>query len=137
MTRNINSLSSILLVMTSIANICAGKATNEISVYVPPLDGGALNTRNFAVVLMMLAFLYVLIMLYQVCRHKDGGSEYEDYYSNSYYYTEDYTNSKYAQSDGENSLVDHRFGYNQSLNQDDTSRRESSPLNKVKLAEKV
>ena len=46
----------------------SGKATNEIAVYVPPQDGGLLNTRNFAIGLMTLAFLYLVIMLVQVCR---------------------------------------------------------------------
>ena len=79
----------------------------------PPQDGGLLNTRNFAIGLMTLAFLYLVIMLVQVCRHgKDFNSEYEDYYTNSYYYTEEYTNSKYAQSDDENSLVDKRYVQN-------------------------
>ena len=47
---------------------CSGKATNEIAVYVPPQDGGLLNTRNFAIGLMTLAFLYLVVMLIQVCR---------------------------------------------------------------------
>ena len=88
-----------------------------------------MTTRNFALALMMLAFLYLVVMLIQVCKQgKDIGSEYEDYYTNSYYYTEEHTNSKYNQSDDENSLVDKRFGYNQSLNNDESSRRSESPL---------
>ena len=84
---------------------------------------------------MILAFLYLVVMLIQVCKQgKDIGSEYEDYYTNSYYYTEEHTNSKYNQSDDENSLVDKRFGYNQSLNHDDSSRRSDSPLGKKQTA---
>ena len=104
------TINRFLLSSIAFANLCSSKATNEIAVYVPPSDGGILTTKNFALALMCLAFLYLVIMLVQVCKQgKDFGSEYEDYYTNSYYYTEEYTNSKYAQSDDENSLVDKRY----------------------------
>ena len=84
------TINRFLLSSIAFANLCSSKATNEIAVYVPPSDGGILTTKNFALALMCLAFLYLVIMLVQVCKQgKDFGSEYEDYYTNSYYYTEE------------------------------------------------
>ena len=57
-----------LLATIGLLDFCLGKGKNEIAVYVPPQEGGLLNTRNFAIGLMTLAFLYLVVMLIQVCR---------------------------------------------------------------------
>ena len=82
---------------------------------------------------MTLAFVYLTIVLVQVCtkNRRRGSSSREselteelisrregDSLSYTYYYDEDeqYTNSQYLRSDDQNSLVDHKhFKYDQSL----------------------
>ena len=81
---------------------------------------------------MTLAFVYLTIVLIQVCtKSRNGDRESElserlisrsddaNSLSYSYYYDEDeeyYTNSQYLRSDDQNSLVDHKhFRYDQSL----------------------
>ena len=92
------------------------------------------TAKNFAIIAMTLAFVYLTIVLVQICtknRNRQGGSSREselteelisrregDSLSYTYYYDEDeqYTNSQYLRSDDQNSLVDHKhFKYDQSL----------------------
>ena len=78
------------------------------------------TTKNFAIISMSIAFIYLAVLLYQVCTKKsddDRSSELSDEFisrdslSYDYYYDESYTNSQYLRSDDQNSLVDHRFRY--------------------------
>ena len=76
------------------------------------------TSKNFAVVIMTLAIIFLLAMLCQACSKKSGDSndseDSEGYVSQNslsyeYYYDESeaYTNSQYLRSDDRNSLVDH------------------------------
>lgn len=90
-------------------------------------DPGLITTQNFAIFLMILAFAYLTVMLFQICASKEHEIESEEvrdgYYTCSYYYYGDendtsdlYTNSQYLKGDSENSLVDNeKFNLNQSL----------------------
>ena len=68
---------------------------------------------------MVIIFIYLSIVLIQVCKKKSNGGRSdrdsdlteELLYENSsyeYYYSEEYTNSQYLRSDAENSLIDHK-----------------------------
>ena len=95
---------------------------------------GVFNSKNFAVITMTFAFIFLLIMLIHACTKKsrNSGSEssgddgFHDSLSYEYTYDEEYTNSYYQRSDDRNSIVDHlNFKYDQSL-RDSNSRAGSS-----------
>ena len=118
----------------------AGSGQKQYEVRIPPADeagsGKFLSAKNFAIIAMTLAFVYLTIVLVQVCTksrdaRRNSNSEREselteelisrqegDSLSYTYYYDEEeqYTNSQYLRSDDQNSLVDHKhFKYDQSL----------------------
>ena len=76
------------------------------------------TAKNFAIFSMVIIFIYLSIVLLQVCKKKGNGvSDRESdlteelLYENSsyeYYYSEEYTNSQYLRSDAENSFIDHK-----------------------------
>ena len=90
---------------------------NEVSLQATtPTSKGVLSTQNLAILLVVVAFLYLGIMLYQICLGDTSDSslidEDEDYYLDEKDYDSEYygyTNSNYLKSDKRNSLVDHGY----------------------------
>ena len=63
------------------------------------------TTRNFALICIGVAAIYLVILLISVCTKQESDRESEltetfvSGYSDSYYYSEEYTNSQYLKSD--------------------------------------
>ena len=114
----------------------AETGVNSYEVWIPSHTTGAsesvFSAKNFVILFMCVAMVYLGAILVQICFKKNDGADElsEEFFSQdslSYDYTyEEYTNSQYLRSDDENSLVDYKnFKYDQSL-KDSASRRTSS-----------
>ena len=115
----------------------AADSSKGYEVRIPPAsqqDKGVFTAKNFAIISMTIAFIYLTIVLVQVCMKSDRtdrDSELteefmsKDSLSYEYYYDEEYTNSQYLRSDDKNSMVDSHYRYDQSL-KDSQSRDQSS-----------
>ena len=123
-----------LLAFISLSCVCKlAMAAEVIQVTIPAHGKQSIFTaKNFAIITMTIAFLYIAILLIQVYLKKRNRGNISDsersdsYLSNSSLYedafTSEYTNSQYLRSDHDDSLVDHQhFKYDQSL-KDDSSR---------------
>ena len=102
-----------------------------------------MSTKNFAILLVSVAFSYLGIMLYQVCKgdfsdnHCQDDDEYYQMGSQYEYgteYEQEYTNSQYCKSDGENSFLSRHYAQNKSLL--DTKSDVSSQIPKASHREK-
>ena len=87
---------------------------------------GFFTAQTFAVLLVVMAFLYLGAMLCQICNEEpETDDDYVDKadleYASSYYYDE-YTNTYYEKSDDANSLVGKDYRQNISLNQSESDR---------------